>query len=223
MRKSFKANKKNNDGENLKRHFDLKYQIQYIISTGVLITIIFSFIGFSTKEDIEKRVTRSTSGIDSLENRISNLYLSFNKYRSIVNEVIGIDSAKLKILEADINNANISLSTFKTDINATMRELDIPRYNIVEGINLVTKGFYFSDKTGTTIYFNKLRTKKGNPLPKFYKTPTVFVHSNDLLIIKVMKVTEDYIILKALDEPQILKTGETINDRNYKIDILLID
>ena len=53
LRKSFKANKKNNDGENLKRHFDLKYQIQYIISTGVLITIIFSFIGFSTKEDID--------------------------------------------------------------------------------------------------------------------------------------------------------------------------
>lgn len=189
------------------RYFELKSKYEFLVSAVTLFTVVFVYLGISTKENLENEFREKLNNelkpsIDS----IKNAKIEYEIFKTEVNKEIStykdvISGSVQKINDMSSTQNEIYKRSLQSSKGLKMAENKI---NTISNMNILKKEFYIIDNLkisnsvfskGMTekIFFKDLITTSGDKLPQFEYEPVVIVSNLDGGQMGSTKITKEYV------------------------------
>lgn len=197
---------------NDKHYWELKYKMQFLLTTFTLIAAIAAYFGITTIKGVEEKIRQEFTAVgDSLRRTSDTLKQDFaNLEQSSKRTDASLLAAETIIKNLDTKNQTLaqSLQLSRNGLNQLKANIELLNENnknqsVIYIIDNVIVGDMASNGDWPKIFFKDLKQANGNPLPDFETIPILFVASmtgNDASIRNVTRESFEIVSMMSTQE-----------------------
>ncbi|MCW3106147.1 MAG: hypothetical protein JWQ09_653 [Segetibacter sp.] len=208
---------------NDQKYWELKYNIQSLVTIFAVIVGIAGYLGVNTLDDIKKSITKELKPqLDTAYSKISQMKDGLQRIDTTLKNY-GND---MKSLRENSNAVSNSLTISKSGLNALKQNVnDINKKNKIQAPVYVVNNLEVDNNLPAmdikaTKYFENLVTSTGDRLPVFNKPPTIIVASNGGGTYAVTHITKTSFRISPLEYIGLESAPESL--QFSKVTILII-